>query len=312
MANSENLIICHNIVSDILHSIAFLTRNNDSRNKRLSDTEVSQEKESQKYLRLENGVKEKEESSNVSYARFNELLGEISVIKNNLVYVTDERDHWRNVSDVARKEAEKLSNENYMLKNNNEELSDLVEEQSKVCTSLTFELMEIIWSLSSVGQSIEQIQQIQLIRFLKRLGAIVNQLLNGYNIPIRLDKSDAELISAIMGVLVNLSSSKYSLVIFLTSEEGRFVVVKVGELVSLCSERHVLRLGFMFLTNVLKGELKYRVNEKILSTEALKSITSVVRKSTKADMFNQKLQNVASRLEEMLDIFERSSLEREQ
>ena len=70
------------------------------------------------------------------------------------------RDHWRAAADLARKEEEKMARDNNILIIANIELTDMVEEQGKVCTALAGELMELVWSLSSRPDSSKDLQQL--------------------------------------------------------------------------------------------------------------------------------------------------------
>ena len=53
-----------------------------------------------------------------------------------------------------------MARDNNILIIANIELTDMVEEQGKVCTALAGELMELVWSLSSRPDSSKDLQQL--------------------------------------------------------------------------------------------------------------------------------------------------------
>ena len=76
--------------------------------------------------------------------KISKLEGVLQQVENNLKCVTSERDHWRLATDLARKEGEKMASENNQLDLANMDLTDMVKDQSWVCTVLDGELVEFM------------------------------------------------------------------------------------------------------------------------------------------------------------------------
>ena len=230
------------------------------------------------------------------------LEGELQLVENNLKFVTSERDHWRSATDLARKEGEKMARENNQLNLANMELTDMVEEQGRVCTVLAGELVEFIWSLSSRSESCEGLQQVQLVTFCRLARQVVEQFMGregGKQV-----QAEVRLVSAVLGSLINFSSRKEALVVLKTTEEGKLVVVQVGELMSSCQDQNLLQLGCMFLGNILRADLKFQSRESIIQPELVNTLQGVVGRLARGERTRLGLQQVATKFGVLLDMVE--------
>ena len=126
-------------------------------------------------------------------------------VENNLKCLTSERDHWRLATDLARKEGEKMASENNQLGLANMELTDMVKEQTWVCTVLAGELVEYILSLSN--ESFEGLQHVQLVTFCRQSRQVVEHFMEregGKQKQVQV-QDEVRLVSAVLGSLISFS-----------------------------------------------------------------------------------------------------------
>ena len=240
--------------------------------------------------------------------KITKLEGELHLVENNLRFVSSERDHWRSATDLARKEGEKMAGENNQLSLANMELTEMVEEQGRVCTVLAGELVELIWSLTSRPESSKDLQQFQVVTFCRLARQVVEQFMGRDRQGGKQVQAEEKLVCAMLGSLVNLSSREETLVVLLNTEEGKMLVAKVGEMMVDCQDQNMVQLGFMLLANIFKADFKFQSKFNFLDQELVR----VVGRWARGERSKLGLQQVATKLGVLLEMVEGVGGETEQ
>jgi len=264
-----------------------------------------------KKLRLEDDDKDVYKE-NVLFEKISRLETEMQLLENNLKFVSNDRDHWRAATDLARNESEKLAKENSQLNLSNSELVDLVEEQGKICTVLSAELVELIWSLTSKPSALGEIQQFQVSSFCKLVKQVVDQFLLREESGGTQVKAETKLTSAMIGTMINLSSHENASLVILSTYEGNSVVQTVSKMVSACKDQNILQLGFMFLVNILKTNMQHKSLSEVIDADLLGCLQTTVARWSKSERSKMGLQKVANRLEVLLTFHSGPSVDIEQ
>jgi len=251
-------------------------------------------------------------NENVLSEKISRLETEMQLLESNLKFVPNDRDHWRAATDLARNESEKLAKENSQLNLSNSELVDLVEEQGKICTVLSAELVEFIWSLTSKPSALGEIQQFQISSFCKLVKQVVDEFLLREESGGKQVKAETKLASAMLGTMINLSSHEKASLVILSTDEGNGVIQTVSKLVSTCKDQNILQLGFMFLVNLLKTNMQYKSLNEVIDTDLVTSLQTTVGRWSKSERSKMGLQKVASRLEVLLTLHSGPSMDIEQ
>ena len=234
--------------------------------------------------------------------RIASLEQNLELVKNNLMFMSSERDHWRAAADLARKEGEKMARENNMLSIAKIELTEMVEEQGKVCTVLAGELMELVWSLSSRPDSSKDLQQVQMDRFCNLTRQVVEQFMGREEGVCKQEQADVKLACASLGTLVNFSGREECLAVMKGTEKGKILAEKVAELMCTCQDQNLMVLGCMYLANILRAEFKFQDCECILKPEGVMTLKVVVERWARGEKSRGIFQQVAKKLWVLLEI----------
>lgn len=253
-----------------------------------------------------------QEQEKVLVDKITKLERELQLVENNLKFVTSERDHWRSATDLARKEGEKMARENNQLSLANMELTDMVEEQGRVCTVLAGELVEFIWSLTSRPESYKDLQQFQLVTFCKLARQVVEQFMGREGQGGKQVQAEVKLVCAMLGSLINFSSREETLLVLLNTEEGKLLVEKVGEMMTRCDDQNMLQLGLMLLVNMFRADLKFQGSKNILHPELAQTLQGVVGRWARGERTRLGLKQVATKLGVLLEMVEEVGGETEQ
>jgi len=233
----------------------------------------------------------------------------LDLVKNNLMFVSSERDHFRAAADLARKEGEKMARENNMLSIAKMELANMVEEQGKVCTVLAVELMEVVWSLSSRPDSSQDLQQVQMERFCNLVRQVVEQFIGKEEGVLKQEQVDIRLVCASLGTLVNFSGRKEFLVVMKGTEKGKILAEKVAEMMCSCQDQNLMTLGCMYLANILRAEFKFQDFASILRPEVVMALKAVVVRWAKGERTKSILEEVATKLGVLLDMVKKDIID---
>jgi len=82
--------------------------------------------------------------------------------------------------------------------------------------------------------------------------------------------------------------------------------------VSACKDQNILQLGFMFLVNLLKTNMQYKLLNEVIDTDLLTRLQTIVGRWSKSERSKMGLQKVASRLEVLLTLLSGPSVDIEQ
>jgi len=226
---------------------------------------------------------------------------ELEHVSRNLMWVSGERDQFRQQAELARQQAERLAVENNQLVMANAELMETVEQQGSACTALAASLGEVIWTVTGGTELVES----QVSEFCRTARLCLSQQKEAG--PVCL-----ELCCALLGSLVNLTSKAGCLGRVLGCEEGRHVAESVAGLVQHCTHQPSLLLAFMLLDNLFRAELKFNEVGWPGSSGVASRVAGPAASWSQSERARPRLRQVAARLAKLLQIKEKEILFPEQ